>query len=193
MCKEDEVFLYLAVVDVDECLLPKMALYCGGPLGGAEKHANKSSTCRSHLRALISLLVLGMKSYCYLWARKNKSKSSQCWTTTLWITTSCSRKPITFVLSLPTSLWRGGGGVLTRWTNLLQDKYRSLTRRFNSEYAHSEGEHNEDNSAAKSCGMWNKSVTQPGWAGRDWGDLYHRFTCNFNSTSGPPCGSLKGP
>lgn len=75
---EDEVFLYLAVVDVDECLLPKMALYCGGPLGGAEKHANKSSTCRSHLRALISLLVLGMKSYCYLWAGKNKSKSSQC-------------------------------------------------------------------------------------------------------------------
>lgn len=56
----------------------------------------------------------------------------------------------------------GGGLVLTRWTNLLQDKYRSLTRRFNSEYAHSEGEHNEDNSAAKSCGMWNKSVTQPG-------------------------------
>lgn len=49
---EAALFLYLAGVELDDSLLPKMALYCGGPLGGAaNKRFNKHhNTNKRNLR-----------------------------------------------------------------------------------------------------------------------------------------------
>lgn len=42
-------FLYLAGVELDESLLPKMALYCGGPPGGAaNKHFHRHHNTTKH-------------------------------------------------------------------------------------------------------------------------------------------------